>query len=275
MGASATLSNLTDWNVFMKYELQQLDEMMDQSLNHPSIMTWAWFNEGPTDDERVCPAYAACADRAQARDPSRFVTYASHKGVSDDKCLKHVSLISQNYYPAWAWYAGGLFHDLSAPSRHWNSWANDVRQYFPGKPFVISETGAGGIFEWSHNATAATWTTKYQAEVLARDADVALGNDHLSGVTLFQFFDIKVSDEKTRLCGPCDYLPGVQPPTCGHVNAHPWDDYLPGRCGRPGGLNHKGVLDPWRRKKEAYDVVASKFNGSDISRTSHRTTIII
>ena len=39
----STVSNLTDWAGFMKYELQQLDEMMDQSLNHPAVMTWAWF----------------------------------------------------------------------------------------------------------------------------------------------------------------------------------------------------------------------------------------
>ena len=267
MGASATLENLTDWTVFMKYQLQQLDEMMDQSLNHPSIMTWAWFSEGPTDDERACPAYAACADQAQARDPSRFVTYASH--VSDDKCLAHVSMISANYYPAWAWYAGGADHDLKAPAAHWNSWARDVSRQHPGKPFFISETGAGGIFEWSQNQTAATWTTKYQAEVIGADVDAALAIEHLSGVSVFQFFDIKVSDEKTRLCGPCDYLPGVdQPPTCGYIHAGPWDDYpdppFPhaSKCGRPGGLNHKGMLDPWRRKKEAYHVVAAKFNNA-------------
>ena len=39
----STVSNLTDWAGFMRYEIQQLDEMMDQSLNHPAIMTWAWF----------------------------------------------------------------------------------------------------------------------------------------------------------------------------------------------------------------------------------------
>ena len=79
-----------------------------------------------------------------------------------------------------------------------------VRQHFPHKPFVISETGAGGIFEWSHNLTAATWTTKYQAEVLSRDVDAALASEYLSGVSLFQFFDIKEvaaleSDEKRKL----------------------------------------------------------------------------
>mgnify|MGYP004148447839 CR=1 FL=1 len=29
-------------------------------------------------------------------------------------------------------------------------------------PFIISETGAEGIYEWSRNATAAPWTTGYQ-----------------------------------------------------------------------------------------------------------------
>ena len=93
--------------------------------------------------------------------------------------------------------------------------------------------------------------------------DAALGNAHLSGITLFQFFDIKVGDDKTRRCPPCDYLSGVEPPTCGYIHAGPYDDYpWEHACGRPGGLNHKGVLDPWRRKKEAYYVVATKFNSS-------------
>jgi hypothetical protein len=145
-----------------------------------------------------------------------------------------------------------------------------VRQHFPHKPFVISETGAGGIFEWSHNLTAATWTTKYQAEVLSRDVDAALASEHLSGVSLFQFFDIKVGDDKTRRCPPCDYVPAVEPPTCGYIHAGPDDDYpweqKLGKCGRPGGLNHKGVLDPWRRKKEAFSVVAVRFLNSSAHR---------
>jgi hypothetical protein len=30
-----------------------------------------------------------------------------------------------------------------------------------GKPFIISETGAGGIFEWSDTVAAARWTLSY------------------------------------------------------------------------------------------------------------------
>lgn len=51
-----------------------------------------------------------------------------------------------------------------------------------GKPFVISETGAGGIYEWSNNATAAKWTLKYQTEIISEDVDVALSNSNISGM---------------------------------------------------------------------------------------------
>lgn len=50
--------------------------------NHPSIMVWAWFNEGPSNDPRACPAYAACAQVA-SRDPTRLRSWASNKMLGD------------------------------------------------------------------------------------------------------------------------------------------------------------------------------------------------
>ena len=37
---------------------RQLDEMLDNAMNHASILAWAWFNEGPSDRAEACPAYA-------------------------------------------------------------------------------------------------------------------------------------------------------------------------------------------------------------------------
>ena len=64
----------------MKHQLTQLDEMMDASLNHASIMTWGWFNEGPSADAnawyaarrsglRALRAQASRAPCAQANEP--------------------------------------------------------------------------------------------------------------------------------------------------------------------------------------------------------------
>jgi hypothetical protein len=36
-----------------------------------------------------------------------------------------------------------------------------------GKPFTISETGAGGIYEWSNNSTDVKWTLQFQADIIS------------------------------------------------------------------------------------------------------------
>lgn len=110
---------------------------------------------------QACPAYAANNDYARGRDPTRFTTWASDKDTGD-VCLEHATLISFNNYPGWYNHAG----DPSATAS-WNDKANAVAagttasgKATIGKPFVISETGAGGIFEWWNNATDAKWTLK-------------------------------------------------------------------------------------------------------------------
>merc|ERR1712139_49111 len=114
-----------------------------------------------------------------------------------------------------------------------------------GKPFVISETGAGGIYEWDANATDDKWTLKFQTEIISQDVDVALANDNISGITLWHFFDFKVDDGEENNTH-CEYIPDMYPPNCSYIEINH----------RPGGVNHKGVLDFWRRPKPSYQIVA-------------------
>ena len=246
LGPGVSVEDMQDWSHFMKYQLQQVEEMLEASMNHPSIMVWAWFNEGPSNHQEACPAYAACAQIA-GRDPTRLLSWASNK-QQDDKCLEYATAVSFNGYPAW--YSDQ--HQLDAPARFWNQNAAWVRDHYPHKPFFISETGAGGLFEWDKNTTNAYWTLKYQQEVIDRDVDVALGNENVSGLTLWHFFDFKGNDG-AQACGPCHYKPDTQPPLCAWYN-------MTGSCGRrPGGLNHKGVVDAYRRKKPSFESVKAKY----------------
>lgn len=247
LGPGTSTANMND-PYFMKYQLQQVDEMLAASFNHPSIFTWGFFNEGPSNDKNACVGYKACSDRIKARDPHRFVTWASNKN-DKDVCMEHATLVAYNHYPAWYDMEG----DLTYPKTFWNKMADYVFNTLK-KPFVISETGAGGIYEWNTNSTDAKWTVKYQTEVLVQDVEVSMANDKVSGVTLWHFFDFKVDDNK---CGPCDYQPGVLPPTCSYINISSASG-----CGRPGGENHKGVVDAWRRPKEGYGVVGRLYNAS-------------
>ena len=118
---------------------------------------------------------------------------------------------------------------------------------------VISETGAGGIFEWDNNQTDAKWTLKYQAEIIGGDVDVALLNENISGISLWHFYDFKVDN-----CGakwPCTHGPGQENNTHCTYNHPPPTSFEelaskgPPNCtaivvnGRPGGENHKGSLE--------------------------------
>ena len=298
LGPSVSLQNMQDTEFFMKYQLQQLQQMLDNALNHASIFTWGWFNEGPASNVLACPAYGACNDYARGRDPSRFTTWADDTDLRG-RCFEHATLIAFNSYPGWYNSMGSL----TAQAEHWNSCANDVRRgktsggtgkperdmHTLGKPFVISETGAGGIFEWSDNGTAvsdpdahpgdppvgAKWTLAYQAQVIAADVEVAIANPNISGITLWHFYDFKVDN-----CGatwPCKHGPGQENDThCPYDHAPPetfaaLKSEGPPNCttivvnGRPGGENHKGSVDFWRRPKPAFTQTAAKYGKAQVN----------
>jgi len=267
LGPSTSSENLQDWDFFMKYQLMQLEQMIDNAINHASVITWGWFNEGPTNDVKACPAYGACADYAKTRDPSRFVTWADDKDTSG-KCYEHATLISFNNYPGWYNQEGNVHAPLV-----WNDKANAVRAGLNGttlgKPFTISETGASGIYEWDDNTTDVKWSLKYQSEIIAGDVDVSISNGNISGLTLWHFYDFKVDN-----CGaewPCEHgsnqennthceydhpppttfadLASEGPPNCTYILIN----------GRPSGENHKGSLDFWRREKPIFGIVAAKY----------------
>ena len=205
------------------------------------------------------------------------------------------------------WY--GELGSLTAQAEHWNGCANDVRRgktydgtgkperdmHTEGKPFTISETGAGGIFEWSENKTACTtnkrnkttcndakWTLKYQAEVIAQDVDVALANDNISGITLWHFYDFKV--DNSGATWPCKHGGGQENGTHCPYDHPPPETFAalksegPPNCtayvvnGRPGGENHKGSVDFWRRPKPAFAETAAKYATANQKSQSQQLT---
>lgn len=248
LGPGVELDNTLDPD-FMQQQMIQIDQMLDASLNHPSIFTWGFFNEGPSNLEEACPSYAACAAKLESRDSTRLVTWASNKQTKD-KCLDSASLIAFNSYPGWYSDEG----DLAAPHATWSDNADWVLENYPSTPFMISETGAGGIYEWNDNETDVMWSLKYQTEIVAADVRTVLSNPQFAALTLWHFFDFKGNDE-AQAAGPCDYLPGFSyPPLCGFVNVT--DNK------RPGGLNHKGAVDFWRRIKPSFYAVANLYHAA-------------
>ena len=245
LGPGISISNLKD-EYFLEQQDQQLNEMIDNASNHASVAFWAFFNEGPSHKEEACAGYQRSSDAVLARDATRFVTYASNR-PSVDKCYGAATVISHNGYPGW-------YHP-DEPGRYWNRIADDLRAGKSpsaiGKPFVISETGAGGIYEWHQNDTCVKWTLGYQTNIVIEDVDTAIQNGNVSAIALWHFFDFKVDDQYENETH-CDYREGVVPPTCGFIDV----EHQPKR---PGGANHKGSLDFFRRPKPVFAAVASRY----------------
>jgi len=248
LGPGVSTSN-TQSSYFMRYQLQQLNEMMSASFNHPSVIFYGFFNEGPSDDSKACPGYEACANAIHQRNTGRLATWANNHGLSD-VCLKYTDVISFNSYPAWYDHSG----NASYPLDFWpNLIAQTEKRY--KQPITVSETGCEGLFEWVNTSTV-LWGQKYQLQVIPNDIKAILSSERVTGLTLWVFADFKGNDGAQQECGPCSYYPHTNNAT--HINVE-----CDGKCGlgcRPCGENHKGTVDFWRREKLVYAAVKTLYH---------------
>ena len=142
---------------FMAAELGTASAMLDGAINHPSVILWGFFNEGETNNASAVASYKSMADAFRSRDPTRLITWADNR-AEDGLAYEYCDVISFNSYPGW--YNG----PASEVNASWRAHAAWVAEHWPTKPFIISETGAGGIAgNHSDNQTEpARWSEEYQ-----------------------------------------------------------------------------------------------------------------
>ena len=177
------------------------------------------LNEGDSDAATARAGYQTLLAHVRELDPTRPVTYASHKHL-DDRCFDLADIVALNIYPGW--YFGSI---AQVPG-----WIDDLierldAQGNSSKPIIISEIGAGSVPGWrdEHNER---WTEQYQAQLL----EMVIG--HL-------FVD------RRRVCGLSVWLYN--------------DLRTPASVRRPRSYNDKGVVDEYRRPKMAYHAVKCQF----------------
>jgi len=195
------------------------EEMIAQHVNHPCIYVWGVLNECESETAFGRKLYEKNLNQLRALDPTRPVTFASCRHFTDI-CLDLVDIVSFNIYPGW--YVDEPMEAYIARLIQLMEEAGAA-----GKPILISEIGAGAVSGFHDPFGRAKWSEERQADILARQLSAVLGNPRLGGVYVWQFADVRVSEE--------------------------W------AMRRPKSMNNKGVVDMYRRPKLGYGAVKGAF----------------
>ncbi|HZG68791.1 MAG TPA: glycoside hydrolase family 2 TIM barrel-domain containing protein [Herpetosiphonaceae bacterium] len=222
IGWQHTAEHLTDPH-FLQAQLANVDEMVAQSANRPSVIMWGILNESHSEDPACRSAYETLLGRLRELDPTRPATYASNHPF-DDQCLDLVDIVSINSYPGW--YIGTI---ADIPTHLDKIFAHLDASGQNDKPIIISEIGAGAIPGW-RDWNEARWTEQYQAKLLqAVIRHLFVDRQRVCGLSIWLYNDFRSTELVSRLLG------------------------------RPRGYNDKGVVDEYRRPKLAYEVVKRHF----------------
>lgn len=208
---------------FMDQLLQSSYEMVSQHRNHPSIFIWGCLNECADDTEYGAGIYADMLGVLRQMDGSRPVTAALLERPGG-RVYADLDVISVNMYPKW-YYDGAVEESLDRKEQ-------EIRENGgKGKPIIISEIGAGAIYGCHDPLGEAKWSEEGQCKILREQITAILARPEICGIFVWQFADVRVSDE--------------------------W------AMNRPRTYNNKGVVDEFRRPKMAYRTVRELFRGSE------------
>ena len=204
---------------FEKQAEEVIREMIAAHYNHPSIYIWGILNECASDSEYGRECYEKQFALIKSLDTSRPTSFASCK-FKTDICFGLPDVVSYNIYPKW-------YHET--PVKEYvddlYTWVQEETEG-RGKPFLVTEIGAGGLYGY-RTPYASKWSEEYQEKTLSEQLTGVLSYPACSGVYIWQFSDIRISEE------------------C-------WGT-------RPRTMNNKGVVDEYRRPKLCYETVKRIF----------------
>jgi len=132
------INNMTESDEHTANARQQLQELIRQNYNHPSILFWGIGNEQRRDDEATNVLLANLAELAASEDPTRLTTYAQCCTPATGGLPSHTDIVAYNTYFGW--------YDEFGTNDEFGNWADEVHAARPDWRIAISEYGAGGAF---------------------------------------------------------------------------------------------------------------------------------
>ncbi|TCR69617.1 glycoside hydrolase family 2 TIM barrel-domain containing protein [Bosea sp. BK604] len=164
----------------------QLLELVARDINRASIVMWGVGNENADTDERY-RFMAGLATRARLADPTRLVAAAClinrERFAIEDRLADHLDVIGINEY--FGWYEP----DVANLERL-------VANSDPGKPVVISETGADALFG-HRGAGRVLFSEDWQAEFYRLQMAVIARTPWIRGMAAWLLYDFRSERRQT------------------------------------------------------------------------------
>jgi beta-glucuronidase len=195
-------------------------EMVENHVNHPSIIIWGILNECASNSPEGREMYREQLEQIRGMDQSRPLTYATHHR-QHDICFDLADIISFNLYPQW--YTDEDPGELADQAR---GWAEELGG--AGKPIIMSEFGGDGFYGM-RDPGRVRGTEERQADIIERNLAAYTTKPYISGMFIWQFCDCRVVEDLGWLFS------------------------------RAGTQNSKGIVDKYRRPKLAFEVVKKYF----------------
>lgn len=136
--------------------ISQMNELVEQNYNHPSIVVWGLSNEISIggSDEDLLENHRILNDLCHELDKTRLTTIAAVSMCKmDDPYLQIPDVVSYNHY--FGWYGGET--DMNGP------WFDKFHATHPNIPIGCSEYGCEALNWHTSNPIQGDYTEEYQA----------------------------------------------------------------------------------------------------------------
>jgi len=167
-------------------------EMVEEHKNRPSIIMYSITNEPPSDVPEVAEFIKALSAYFKEIDPTRPVTFASHKSVKD-LALDYVDVLSLNFYRGWYSEWG----DIDGGIKNVLTELDEIHIRHPDKPIIVSEFGADAIVGL-HSDPPQMWSEEYQMWLIKKYVENLSKREYVVGLHIWNFADFRTPQSPWR-----------------------------------------------------------------------------
>lgn len=182
---------LADEKMYQEWVKPQIDEMIDQQYNHPSVIFWSIANEisHKWEDPPESVAYVKRAtDYVRELDSTRLVSYAS-AAATGANTWQFLDVIGKPLH--YGWFHSPNVYDVDTE-------VDKIHAYLPDKPILAVEL-CGMSYPDVHNGYSENvkFSVEYHDKLLRVDFQhLMIRKDFVCGVTLWTLADLKGGREK-------------------------------------------------------------------------------